>query len=193
MDKTIVVAIEDNVKHPDYGKIINEKHFNRLLGLIDPQKVVHGGENNEDLLKIAPTVMDNVTREDAVMGEEIFGPILPILTFDEKEEIYRAVEAGGKPLALYVFAEDMRVANEITARLSFGGGCINDVVIHLATTEMGFGGVGESGMGAYHGKRGFDSFSHLKSIVKKSTKLDLPMRYQPYRKGNFSLLRKFLK
>ena len=181
------------LESPDYGKIINEKHFNRLLGLIAPEKVVHGGTYHSETLKIAPTVMDNVTREDAVMGEEIFGPILPILTFDEREEIYRTVEAGGKPLALYVFAEDTRVANEITERLSFGGGCINDVVIHLATTEMGFGGVGESGMGAYHGKRGFDSFSHLKSIVKKSTKLDLPMRYQPYRKSYFSLLRKFLK
>jgi aldehyde dehydrogenase (NAD+) len=137
--------------------------------------------------------MTDVTPTDAVMGEEIFGPIMPILSFDTIDEVYALVEAGSKPLALYIFTEDQRLAKEVSARLAFGGGCINDVVIHLATTEMGFGGVGESGMGAYHGKRGFDSFSHLKSIVKKSTVLDLPMRYQPYRKTYFKLLRKFLK
>jgi len=181
------------LENPDYGKIINEKHFERLLGLINQEKVVHGGNYSKESLQIAPTVMDGVTQDDAVMGEEIFGPILPVLTFDALEEVYTAVESGGKPLALYIFTEDRRTATEITARLSFGGGCINGVVIHLATTEMGFGGVGESGMGAYHGKCGFDSFSHLKSMVKKSTRLDLPMRYQPYQKRYFKLLRKFLK
>ena len=184
---------EKPLENPDYGKIINEKHFQRLLGLIEQEKVVHGGDYSESSLQIAPTVMDNVTRADAVMGEEIFGPIMPVLTYDTLDEVYQAVESGGKPLALYIFTEDKKIATEVTTRLAFGGGCINDVVIHLATTEMGFGGVGESGMGAYHGKRGFDSFSHLKSIVKKSTKIDLPMRYQPYRRSYFGLLRKFLK
>ena len=131
---------------------------------------------------------------DAVMQEEIFGPIMPILTFDSYEEIYADLANKPKPLALYIFSEDKACIKEATERLSYGGGCINDVVIHLATSEMGFGGVGESGMGAYHGKTGFDAFSHTKSIVDKKTWMDLPMRYQPYKKGIYGkLLHIFLK
>lgn len=178
---------------PDYGKIINEKHFDRLLGLIDREKVVHGGEFNRETLQIAPTVLCDVTREDGVMGEEIFGPILPILTYDTLDTALAEIVAGDKPLALYLFTEDKEIINTVTARVPFGGGCINDVIIHLATTEMGFGGVGESGMGAYHGRVGFETFSHRKSIVKKSTRIDLPMRYRPYSKGKSRLIRRFLK
>ena len=169
--------------NPDYGKIINEKHFTRLCRLLDPDKVVMGGNVKQETLQIAPTVMDGVTWEDAVMQEEIFGPILPILTFDKFEEVYSLLAAKPKPLALYLFSEDKKRIRQVTDRCSYGGGCINDVVIHLATCEMGFGGVGESGMGAYHGKEGFDAFSHTKSIVDKKTWMDLPMRYQPYQKG----------
>ena len=165
----------------DYGKIINEKHFTRLCGLIDDKKVVFGGERDATTLKIAPTVMDHVTEADAVMGEEIFGPIMPILTFDDFDAVVDGLKDKAKPLALYLFSKDKRHIARVTKELSYGGGCINDVIIHLATTAMGFGGVGESGMGSYHGKAGFDAFTHYKSIVHKREHPDLPMRYQPYK------------
>ena len=178
----------------DYGKIINEKHFNRLCSLMDKNKTIFGGEANKDTLQIAPTVMDNVTWDDAIMQEEIFGPIMPILTFENFSELYALLANKPKPLALYLFSENKKNIKEVTGRLSYGGGCINDTIIHLATSKMGFGGVGESGMGAYHGKEGFDAFSHSKSIVDKKTWIDLPMRYQPYhRKMYGKLLKIFLK
>lgn len=184
----------DPLGNPDYGKIINEKHFERLCGLTDKSKIVIGGNANRDTLQIAPTVMDNVTWDDAVMQEEIFGPIMPILAFDSFEEVYSMLADKQKPLALYLFSEDKKRIREVTSRISYGGGCVNDVVIHLATGEMGFGGVGESGMGSYHGKDGFDVFSHTKSIVDKKTWMDLPMRYQPYNRGIYGkLLKLFLK
>ncbi len=184
---------EKPLENPDYGHIINRKHFDRILGLIDREKVVCGGESVAESLKIAPTVMDNVTWEDAVMGEEIFGPILPVLTFDGFEEVYECLKDKAKPLALYLFSTDKKHIEFVTTRISYGGGCINDTIIHLATDQMGFGGVGESGMGAYHGKQGFDAFSHEKSIVHKKNWIDLPMRYQPYTKKNKKLVKKFLK
>ena len=185
---------EESLKNPDYGKIINEKHFHRVLGLIDPEKVVAGGEYNEDTHQIAPTVMENVTWEDKVMGEEIFGPVLPILTYENLDEVISTVESLPKPLALYIFSENRTHIKAITERCRYGGGCVNDTVIHLATSEMGFGGVGESGMGAYHGKRGFEAFSHQKSILNKKTWMDLPMRYQPYDRSLYGkLLHLFLK
>lgn len=177
----------------NYGKIINEKHFDRILGLIDKEKVIFGGNSDRDALRIEPTVMDNVTFSDAVMQEEIFGPLMPILTFDSLDEVIRNVNAMPHPLALYLFTSSKATAKKVTARCGFGGGCINDTIIHLATTEMGFGGFGESGMGSYHGKTGFDTFTHYKSIVDKKTWLDLPMRYQPYRKMHGKMVRFFLK
>ncbi len=170
---------EKPLENPNYGKIINEKHFARLCGLIDPKKVVIGGQTNA-ACQIAPTVMDNVTWEDPVMGQEIFGPIMPILTFEDFDDLVDELKAKDKPLALYLFSGNKGHIKRVTTELSYGGGCINDVVIHLATSEMGFGGVGESGMGAYHGKAGFEAFSHYKSMVDKKTWLDLPMRYQPF-------------
>ncbi|NLZ89391.1 MAG: aldehyde dehydrogenase, partial [Clostridiales bacterium] len=177
-----------------YGKIINEKHFARLCGLIDDNKVVVGGEVNEATLQITPTVMDHVTYDDAVMGEEIFGPIMPILTFSHFDAVVSDLKNRDKPLALYLFSSDKERIKQVTTELSYGGGCINDVVIHLATSEMGFGGIGESGMGSYHGKDGFDAFSHHKSIVDKKTWLDLPIRYQPYQSKLYEkLLHLFLR
>ncbi len=181
------------LSNPDYGKIINEKHFDRILGLIDKKKVVHGGSSDRKALRIEPTVLDNVTFSDAVMQEEIFGPVMPILVFDSLDEVIRNVNAMPHPLALYLFTSDNAAAKKVTSRCGFGGGCINDTIIHLATTEMGFGGFGESGMGAYHGKIGFETFSHYKSIVDKKTWIDLPMRYQPYRKMHEKMVRFFLK
>lgn len=169
------------LKNKDYGKIINEKHFARLCELIDYSKVVFGGEINAETCQIAPTVMDNVGYEDAVMHEEIFGPIMPVITFDDFDTLVNDLKCKEKPLALYLFTSNKTHSKRVINELSYGGGCINDVVIHLATSEMGFGGVGESGMGAYHGKTGFDTFSHYKSIVDKKTWMDLPMRYQPYK------------
>lgn len=172
---------EQPLENKDYGKIINEKHFTRLLGLIDQSKVVAGGDSRAETCQIAPTVMDHVTYEDAVMGEEIFGPIMPILTFDSFDAVVDELKGKDKPLALYIFSGDKVHIKKVTTELSYGGGCVNDVVIHLATSEMSFGGVGESGMGGYHGKDGFDAFSHRKSIVDKKTWMDLPMRYQPFK------------
>ena len=177
----------------NYGKIINEKHFDRITKLIDSSKVVFGGKCDRTTLKIEPTVMDHVTFDDAVMQEEIFGPILPILTYDSLDQAIHKLNSMPHPLALYVFTSDKTAARKVTARCGFGGGCINDTIIHLATSEMGFGGFGESGMGSYHGKDGFHTFSHYKSIVDKKTWLDLPMRYQPYRKINEKLIHLFLK
>lgn len=189
--------IKDEIKRQyekaSYGKIINKKHFDRVCGLIDPEKVVVGGCNNAETLQIEPTVMDNVTWDDKVMQEEIFGPVMPILTFDSIDEVIEDINARAKPLALYIFAQDKSVIKKVTSRCSYGGGCVNDVVIHLATSNMGFGGVGESGMGAYHGKIGFDTFTHYKSIVDKKTWIDLPMRYQPYSKSYDKLIHLFLK
>lgn len=182
------------LKNKDYGHIINEKHFERLSGLINKKKVVYGGKTNKETLQIEPTVMDKVTWKDAVMEDEIFGPILPILTYKKIEDVVDMLGDSPKPLALYMFSNDKKNIKYVTERCSYGGGCINDTIIHLATSEMGFGGVGESGMGSYHGKIGFDAFSHTKSIVDKKTWLDLPMRYQPYTNKFYKkLLRMFLK
>lgn len=185
---------EKALENRDYGKIINEKHFDRILGLIDGSKTVLGGGCNRDTLQIEPTVMDNVTWDDAVMQEEIFGPVMPVLTYDKFEDIFTLLADKQKPLALYLFSENKEHIAQVTQRCSYGGGCINDTIIHLATSAMGFGGVGESGMGAYHGKDGFDAFSHTKSIVDKKTWIDLPMRYQPYAKELYGkLLHMFLR
>ena len=179
---------ENPLENKDYGKIINEKHFSRLCGLIDKNKVVIGGNTNTETCRIEPTVMDNVTYDDAVMGEEIFGPIMPILTFDSFDTVVDELKDKAKPLAMYLFSSNKKHIRRVTTELSYGGGCINDVVIHLATSEMAFGGVGESGMGGYHGKDGFDAFSHYKSVVDKKTWMDLPMRYQPFKSKLYETL-----
>lgn len=183
----------DYLENKDYGKIINEKHFDRIASLIDPEKTAYGGRLNKELLKIEPTVMVGVTPEDAVMQQEIFGPILPILEYEYTQDVIEYIDANEKPLALYVFTENQGLAKYIVDHVRYGGGCINDVIIHLANSSMGFGGVGESGMGSYHGKAGFDCFTHQKSIVDKKTWIDLNMRYQPYKKSMQRLVKLFLR
>ena len=183
----------DYKNNPLYGKMVNEKHFNRVVSLIDNNKIYCGGDSDIASLKIEPTVLDHVSWDDAVMKEEIFGPIMPVLEFEDINQVIEIINSHDKPLALYIFAGDKKVIKKVTGRCAYGGGCINDTIIHLATSYMGFGGVGESGMGAYHGKTGFDTFSHYKSIVDKKTWIDLPMRYQPYKKINDKLIRFFLK
>ena len=181
------------LENPSYGKIINRKHFQRLQGLIDSSKVIIGRQSDAKILRIAPTVMKNVTWDDAIMGEEIFGPILPILTYESLDEAIQTVESHPHPLALYFFSEDKAAQKKVLDRCHFGGGCINDTIIHLATSAMPFGGVGESGMGGYHGQAGFDEFTHYRSIVDKKTWMDLPVRYQRYNKFKRKMLRMFLK
>ena len=184
---------QNPLENANYGKIINEKHFRRLLGLMDESKVVCGGTYDEAALRIAPTVMQDVTWEDAVMGEEIFGPILPVLTYETLDQAIAEVESHPHPLALYFFSEDKAAQRKVRQRCRFGGGCINDTIIHLATSAMPFGGVGESGMGGYHGKTGFETFSHTRSMVDKKTWMDMPVRYQPYSAKALKSLRFFIK
>ena len=182
----------DPINNPSYGKIINEKHFKRIINLIDQKKVIYGGKINDDLLKIEPTIIDQVTTDDLIMQEEIFGPLLPIITYKEINEVIQYVQSHDSPLALYIFSSNHKLIKQLSRTIKYGGGCINDVVIHLATPYMPFGGVGGSGIGSYHGKAGFETFTHYKSIVKKSTLLDLPMRYQPFRKIYQALIKLFL-
>ena len=184
---------KEPLKNPNYGKIINEKHFERILGLINGEKLVYGGQSEPESLRIAPTVLNNITWDDAVMGEEIFGPLLPILTFDALDEALDTVESHPHPLALYFFSEDKAAQKKVLDTCRFGGGCINDTIIHLATSDMPFGGVGESGMGSYHGRVGFETFSHYRSIVDKKTWMDLPIRYQKYTGLKEKMMRMFLK
>ena len=184
---------EKPLENPDYPKIINEKHYRRILGLLEGETVLTGGEANETTLQIAPVILDGVKAEAPVMQEEIFGPVLPVLTFSSVDEAERFVREREKPLACYIFTTRKDVEKRLLQNLSFGGGCVNDTIIHLATSRMGFGGVGSSGMGSYHGKWSFETFSHEKSIVKKYNWIDLPIRYQPYTKGKEKLLKFFLK
>jgi aldehyde dehydrogenase (NAD+) len=177
----------------DYPKIINEKHFNRLKTIISTGKVIEGGLCNEETLKISPTILDNVSWNDPVMKEEIFGPVMPILEFDDLSEVIEMVNSHPKPLALYFFSGSKKLQKEILYRISFGGGCINDTVVHTAATSLPFGGTGDSGMGSYHGKKSFETFSHMKSILKKSNKIDILLRYPPYKEGSIKLLKKVLK
>lgn len=169
---------DDPLTNENYPKVINEKHFRRLQNLISGEHILLGG-NDDGKQKIAPTIMDQITGDSKIMHEEIFGPILPIMTYKSLDEVINFVIGNPKPLALYFFTQNKLNKERILKELSFGGGCINDTIMHLATNNMGFGGVGESGMGSYHGKHGFDTFSHYKSIVDKKNWFDPPMRYQP--------------
>jgi aldehyde dehydrogenase (NAD+) len=184
---------EDPLSNPNYGKIINAKHFDRILGLIEDKKVIVGGNAKKETLQIAPTVMDHVTFEDAVMGEEIFGPIMPVIEYEKLDDALDQINARPHPLAFYLFTDSKEIERHVLSRCNFGGGCVNDTIVHLATSEMGFGGVGESGMGQYHGKTGFDTFTHYRSILTKKNWIDVSMRYQPYTDFNNKLLKMFLK
>ena len=180
----------DNVDH--YCKIINERNFDRLEKMIDREKVVFGGETNREKRYISPTVLDNVTWEDAVMQEEIFGPILPILTYKNLETAMQTVVEGEKPLSAYLFSNDAKEQELFTEKLSFGGGCINDTLMHLSNDRLPFGGVGNSGIGHYHGKFGFIAFSHQKAILKKSNYLEPELKYPPYSDAKLNILKKLL-
>lgn len=177
----------------EYPRMVNQKHYARVMGLMQGEKVVVGGYGNPERLQIAPTILDEVTLESAVMQEEIFGPVLPTLTFETKEEVLAVIRHFEKPLACYLFTTDKQMERWLLTHVSFGGGCINDTIVHLATAGMGFGGVGGSGMGSYHGKAGFETFSHRKSVLKKYNWLDLPMRYHPYAAWKDAVIRRVMR
>ena len=189
----LAMAGGDALSNAQYVHMINRKHYDRVMGLIDPAKVVLGGQGDPETLRIAPTILDNVTADDAVMQEEIFGPVLPVIAVDSVDEAVDFIRSREHPLALYLFSEDKRTQERFLRSVPFGGGCINDTIIHLATSRMGFGGVGHSGMGSYHGRKSFETFSHEKSIVDKSTWMDMPVRYMPYSSLKDKLLRMFLR
>ncbi len=182
-----------NGNYESMARIVNEKHYQEKKELLLDQKVAIGGGFDDRTMRIEPTVLVDVDPESRVMTEEVFAPILPVLTWRRLDEAIGFVRSRPKPLALYLFTGDRSVEERVLASCSFGGGCVNDTVIHLATPYMGFGGVGQSGMGSYHGKHSFDTFTHYRSIVRKSTWLDLPFRYRPYTNEKFRMIRKFLK
>lgn len=184
---------EHPVQNDKLTHIINKRHFDRLMGLMEDATPVVGGQGVAETLRIEPTLLDNVTSDSECMQQEIFGPVLPMLVWDKWEDVEAFVLSRPRPLASYLFTTDKEVEKCFRNHLAFGGGCVNDTIVHLAVHGMPFGGVGDSGMGSYHGKAGFDTFTHYKSILKKANWLDLPFRYQPYTKLKDSLLRLFLR
>jgi aldehyde dehydrogenase (NAD+) len=193
MKYEITKAFGKNPKlSPDFARIVNEKNWHRLSQMIEPQKVIFGGETDIEDRYISPTLIEETTVDSLLMQEEIFGPILPILTYNDEKEIYQTISKYEKPLALYVFSDDKKFIKNTVTDFSFGGGCINDTVSHFSNKRLPFGGVGHSGIGAYHGQLSFDTFSHHKSIMKKANWLDIKIRYAPYSK-KIETLKKVLK
>lgn len=193
LKKEITKAYGSNPKQsPDFARIINDKHCYRLMSLIEPKKVLFGGETDIDSRYIAPTLIEEDNLDSALMSEEIFGPILPIITYTNDRDIEQIISKFEKPLALYVFTEDRKFARKTVTKYSFGGGCVNDTLSHFANKRLPFGGVGHSGLGATHGKFGFNSFTHQKGIIKKANWLDIQFRYAPYSK-KLTTLRNLIK
>ena len=184
---------ENALNNSDYPKIINEMQFNRIISLIDKEHVIYGGGYNRNILKIEPTILTIKDMTSKVMQEEIFGPILPIIGYNNLDYIINYININPKPLALYLFTNNKKIEKRILKEVSYGGGCINDTIIHLANKRLGFGGVGNSGIGEYHGKFSFDTFSHYKRIIKKSNHIGLPVGYHPYSKVKEKLIRMFMK
>ena len=184
----------ENALHSDaYPHLVNQKHYERVMGLIDQENVVYGGRGDLATLRIQPTIMDSVTPQHRVMQEEIFGPVLPILEVESLDEAIAFIRERPTPLACYLFSQDRRETKRFLQETPFGGGCVNDTIIHLASSHLPFGGMGASGMGQYHGRHSFDCFSHASGVVSKSTRVDLPMRYAPYKEQMMKLIRFFLK
>lgn len=182
----------DALKNPDYPRIVNEKHFHRLCGLMEGEKVYYGGGSCEETLQIEPTILEDITVESPIMQEEIFGPIFPVLTYSTPEQLEKIIKNFEKPLAFYLFTQNPGMKEWALRTFPFGGGCINNTIVHLSTSHMPFGGVGFSGMGGYHGKAGFETFSHRKSVVDSCNHPDIPLRYQPYADWKDRLIRRLL-
>ena len=183
----------DALRDGSYGRMVNRRHFERVRALIDPEKAAYGGGSDPETLKIEPTLLTGVTFDDPVMQEEIFGPVLPVLTFSDLDEAIERIEARPRPLALYLFTRSRENRRKVLARCRFGGGCINDTVVHLTTNSLPFGGVGESGMGAYHGRWGFEEFSHTRGIMDRALRPDIKLKYRPYNGRTLPLLRAFMR
>lgn len=185
---------EDIINNKDFGRIINERHMDRLSNILnhDKEKIVFGGNMDLEKKYISPTILKDVTLEDMVMSEELFGPILPVIKYKDMEDIKYYISKNKNPLALYVFSEDSNFSEDVITRFTFGGGCVNDTISHVASTYLPFGGIGTSGMGNYHGKASFDTFTHDKSIVKKSTKIDIKLVFPPY-KNKVNLIKKIMR
>ncbi|RAP74637.1 aldehyde dehydrogenase [Paenibacillus montanisoli] len=174
---------EEPLKHPDYGRIASRRHYERLKSFLQDGKAVIGGGSDDESLRIAPTILEDVAWSSPVMQEEIFGPILPVFTYEDPQEAIALVNARPRPLALYVFSQNEAVQRQFTSSISFGGGCINDTMLHLGSPYLPFGGVGQSGIGSYHGEYSFRTFSHMKSVLKQTTAFDFPFRYPSFKNG----------
>lgn len=185
------IMLPDSLNNEDYPKIVNLHHFIRLRNLIENSSSVIGGKSDEKKFKIEPTFFTDASFDDDIMKSEIFGPILPIISYTDLDEVLTIIKKRPKPLACYIFGKDRSFQQKILSTLSFGGGCINDTVIHVANENLPFGGVGQSGMGNYHGHYSFDTFSHKKSIV-TSTSIDLPFRYGPYTDQKYNIIKFFI-
>jgi aldehyde dehydrogenase (NAD+) len=192
LKQEITNAYGDNPEiSPDYARIINAKNWTRLIEMIESDKVIFGGKYNSETNYLAPTLIEENNLDSLIMQDEIFGPLLPIITYHNESEIDTIIAKHEKPLALYVFSERNNFCDTIISKHSFGGGCINDTMVHFSNNKLPFGGVGHSGIGAYHGQLSFDIFSHHKAVVKKATWIDLPLRYAPY-KGKLTIVKKIL-
>ena len=183
LKKTIVEFYGDYPRaSKDYARIVNEKHFDRIMALLEGTKVIHGGESERKNRFIAPTLVDGATLKDPIMREEIFGPLLPIMSFGKIDDAIAIVNRLPRPLALYYFSKSAKKQEKVLAETSSGGGCINDTVSHVGSQELPFGGIGDSGMGRYHGKSGFETFSHQRGILTRENLIDMKLRYPPYNK-----------
>jgi len=182
---------ENPIENETYGKLINEKHFNKAKELLSGQKIIYGGRSDSEKVKIEPTIVVDPDLNSKIMTEEIFAPILPIISYKTKEEALEIVKRNNTPLACYIFTKNKDVKNYFLNSILFGGGCINDTIMHIIAPTLPFGGFGNSGMGAYHGKRGFETFSHTKTIVEKKGGFDLPIRFRPYTKFKTKIIKKF--
>lgn len=181
---------ENPIESADYPKIINKKNFDRILNLIEGKRLIFGGKYDEESLKIEPTILEVFNNEEKIMKEEIFGPIVPIIVYKNKSEIFEIIDKNKNPLALYLFTNDNSFEKEIIEKVSFGGGCVNDTIIHCTSEGLPFGGIGRSGLGNYHGKASFDAFSHKKSVVKSKKFADISMKYPPFNEKKLKLIKK---
>ncbi|WP_300527962.1 aldehyde dehydrogenase family protein [Peptacetobacter sp.] len=181
---------ENPIESDDYPKIINKKNFDRILNLIEGKRLIFGGKYDDDSLKIEPTILEVSSMDEKIMQEEIFGPIIPIIVYKSKSEIFEIIYKNKNPLALYLFTDDSSFEKEIIEKVSFGGGCVNDTIIHCTSEGLPFGGIGMSGLGNYHGKASFDAFSHKKSVVKSKKFADISMKYPPFNEKKLKLIKK---
>lgn len=192
--ESIKIEFSDNpIKSENYSRIINDKHFDRLIALMKNKKILYGGRSEKESLYIEPTIIDLTDINDSIMKEEIFGPILPVISIKSIDEAVSIVKNLSSPLALYIFSNNKKLINKIVSKCNSGGVCINDTIVHLANPNLPFGGIGESGIGSYHGKKSFDTFTHYRAILSSPTKIDIPIKYPPYKRWKLKLIKALYK